>query len=236
MSPPSTSTSTSPPRARRLLGAAGYPQVAVVHADAEHGVPEFAPYDRILVTAGAWDIPRPGISSWVRPAGDRTVVTCPAPGSAAGMAPLEVSIRGTGPVRAALAAAPTPIAFPALVTAVRDRCSGIGEERVAALIGDLLAAGVLVSDLRPPLTVIDPLSHLRARPCGDHLLRHPVADQLDPPRRDALADLVHGAGLDQLDALTPHLPRLSERLHHAEQVLHVALDRQAGPAPKNGTW
>jgi len=44
-------------RARRLLAETGYERVNVVLADAEHGVPRFAPYDRILVTAGAWDIP-----------------------------------------------------------------------------------------------------------------------------------------------------------------------------------
>lgn len=44
-------------RARHCLTAAGYEQVHVVLADAEHGAPEQAPYDRIIVTAGAWDIP-----------------------------------------------------------------------------------------------------------------------------------------------------------------------------------
>jgi protein-L-isoaspartate(D-aspartate) O-methyltransferase len=44
-------------RARSCLAAAGYQQVKVVLADAESGVPDRAPYDRIIVTAGAWDIP-----------------------------------------------------------------------------------------------------------------------------------------------------------------------------------
>ncbi|GAA1582941.1 methyltransferase, FxLD system [Actinoplanes couchii] len=44
-------------RARTGLARAGYGQVNVVLADAEHGVPENAPYDRIIVTVGAWDIP-----------------------------------------------------------------------------------------------------------------------------------------------------------------------------------
>jgi protein-L-isoaspartate(D-aspartate) O-methyltransferase len=43
-------------RARACLDAAGYGRVRVVLADAEHGVPGGAPYDRIIVTAGAWDI------------------------------------------------------------------------------------------------------------------------------------------------------------------------------------
>ncbi|WP_434740730.1 methyltransferase, FxLD system [Micromonospora sp. SH-82] len=44
-------------RAHTCLQTAGYEQVRAVRADAEHGVPECAPYDRIIVTVGAWDIP-----------------------------------------------------------------------------------------------------------------------------------------------------------------------------------
>ncbi|MEU9891094.1 methyltransferase, FxLD system [Sphaerisporangium sp. NPDC051017] len=44
-------------RASRMLDAAGYSRVNVVLADAEVGVPDHAPYDRILVTFGAWDTP-----------------------------------------------------------------------------------------------------------------------------------------------------------------------------------
>jgi protein-L-isoaspartate(D-aspartate) O-methyltransferase len=44
-------------RAARCLADAGYARVNVVLADAEDGVKEHAPYDRIIVTAGAWDIP-----------------------------------------------------------------------------------------------------------------------------------------------------------------------------------
>ncbi len=44
-------------RARMCLRSAGYDRVDVVLADAEEGVPANAPYDRIIVTAGAWDIP-----------------------------------------------------------------------------------------------------------------------------------------------------------------------------------
>ncbi|MFR9725045.1 methyltransferase, FxLD system [Streptomyces sp. MS19] len=44
-------------RAREFLDANGYHHVQVVVADAEDGVPDHAPYDVILVTVGAWDIP-----------------------------------------------------------------------------------------------------------------------------------------------------------------------------------
>ncbi|MEV7780646.1 methyltransferase, FxLD system [Kitasatospora sp. NPDC088351] len=49
-------------QARRCLDDAGYPQVRTVLADGESGVPGGAPYDRIMVTAAAWDIP----PSWIR--------------------------------------------------------------------------------------------------------------------------------------------------------------------------
>lgn len=43
--------------ARRALAAAGFDRVRVVHGDGADGVPDGAPYDRIIVTAGAWDVP-----------------------------------------------------------------------------------------------------------------------------------------------------------------------------------
>jgi protein-L-isoaspartate(D-aspartate) O-methyltransferase len=49
-------------RARRCLDDAGYRWVRTVLADGEVGVPEGAPYDRIIVTAAAWDIPPAWIS------------------------------------------------------------------------------------------------------------------------------------------------------------------------------
>ncbi|GAA3342571.1 hypothetical protein GCM10020358_38040 [Amorphoplanes nipponensis] len=44
-------------RARAGLARAGYEHVNVVLADADNGVAQHAPYDRIIVTVGAWDIP-----------------------------------------------------------------------------------------------------------------------------------------------------------------------------------
>ncbi|MFY7069429.1 methyltransferase, FxLD system [Nocardiopsis changdeensis] len=44
-------------RARRYLDEAGYKDVRVVTGDAEYGVEAFAPYDRIIVTVRAWDLP-----------------------------------------------------------------------------------------------------------------------------------------------------------------------------------
>jgi protein-L-isoaspartate(D-aspartate) O-methyltransferase len=43
-------------RARANLAAAGYPGVIVISGDGGFGAPEYAPFDRIIVTAGAWDL------------------------------------------------------------------------------------------------------------------------------------------------------------------------------------
>lgn len=44
-------------RARACLAATGYDRIRVLQADGEHGEPTYAPYDRIIVTVEAPDIP-----------------------------------------------------------------------------------------------------------------------------------------------------------------------------------
>ncbi|WP_405059824.1 methyltransferase, FxLD system [Kribbella sp. NBC_01505] len=55
-------------RAREGLTCAGYDDVRVLQADGEFGVPGDAPYDRIVVTVTAWDIP-PAWVDQLRPGG-----------------------------------------------------------------------------------------------------------------------------------------------------------------------
>src|SRR3984885_8820433 len=43
-------------KARASLVAAGYPGVLLRCGDGGFGAPDYAPYDRIIVTAGAWDL------------------------------------------------------------------------------------------------------------------------------------------------------------------------------------
>jgi protein-L-isoaspartate(D-aspartate) O-methyltransferase len=43
--------------ARATLREAGYPQVRVVVGDGGLGCPHYAPYDRVIATVGAWDLP-----------------------------------------------------------------------------------------------------------------------------------------------------------------------------------
>ena len=77
--------------------------------------------------------------------------------------PFEVSVRATRPVLRALERcreAPTP--FPELAGALAGDFPDAGP-RIEALIHALLREGLLVSDLRPPLTRGDPARHLLAR-------------------------------------------------------------------------
>jgi protein-L-isoaspartate(D-aspartate) O-methyltransferase len=52
-------------QARTNLAAAGYAGVTVICGDGANGVPGHAPYDRIIVTAGAWDL----APQWLRQLG-----------------------------------------------------------------------------------------------------------------------------------------------------------------------
>lgn len=61
-------------RASACLDAAGYGgRVRVVLADGEDGVPDGAPYDRIIVTAAAWDIP----PAWIRDLAEQGRIVVP---------------------------------------------------------------------------------------------------------------------------------------------------------------
>jgi protein-L-isoaspartate(D-aspartate) O-methyltransferase len=59
-------------RARAALASAGYGGIAVLCTDGGVGAPEQAPFDRIIVTAGVWDIPPAWL--WQLAAGGRIVL------------------------------------------------------------------------------------------------------------------------------------------------------------------
>jgi protein-L-isoaspartate(D-aspartate) O-methyltransferase len=60
-------------RARRSLAMAGYQDVVVVCGDGERGVPEHAPYDRVLATAAVHTVPY----AWVRQTVEGGVLVVP---------------------------------------------------------------------------------------------------------------------------------------------------------------
>ncbi|WP_030894153.1 lantibiotic dehydratase [Streptomyces sp. NRRL F-5053] len=75
-------------------------------------------------------------------------------------APVELSIRLTRPVAAALAAARTPIPYGELVGRLSGQFPTARSDQLTGLIADLLGKHVLISSLWPPMTSIDPLAHV----------------------------------------------------------------------------
>src|SRR6266571_6383368 len=74
-----------------------------------------------------------------------------------------VSLRATGAVRCALAAARQPVAWTELAAALLASTPGATPGRVERLLTDLWAQTVLLTDLRPPLTTADPAGWVAAR-------------------------------------------------------------------------
>ncbi|OPC76888.1 hypothetical protein B4N89_45670 [Embleya scabrispora] len=73
---------------------------------------------------------------------------------------VELSMRYTAPVRAALELARSPIVHHDLESRLRERFPTVARERVAALVRDLVARRVLLTALRAPSTEPDALGHL----------------------------------------------------------------------------
>ena len=99
-------------------------------------------------------------------------------------APLSVSIRATAVVRAALAEARTPIPYEELAALLLDRTPGATAEQVRGLLDELCRQTLLMTDLRPPLTVSCP-----ARYTLDRLEAIPAAGK----HREALASVLEAA-------------------------------------------
>jgi class I lanthipeptide synthase len=93
--------------------------------------------------------------------GDRLVVTwLPHASPAAGKARVEVSLRRTPPAEAALRLARSPVGVAELAAKLAAEFSPVPHSRIDALIGELMACGALVSNLRPPSTATDGLAHV----------------------------------------------------------------------------
>lgn len=95
--------------------------------------------------------------------GGRLVFPGPTPdGAGEELAPAEVSVRGSRPVRAALDAAREPVVFGKLAARLSADLPA-GEQQVREMLTALVAEGILVSSLRPPMACTDPLGYLSAR-------------------------------------------------------------------------
>lgn len=112
--------------------------------------------------------------------GDRLTAPGPPPDAKPlELAPVEVSVRCTAPVRAALGAAREPVPFGKLVRQLAADFPTALPERIGALASELVTQGFLMSDLRAPMTSIDALEHACDR------LRETRADEIPQ-----VADLV----------------------------------------------
>ena len=80
-----------------------------------------------------------------------------------GVAGGSISVRATGAVRQALAAARRPIPYPDLAAHLLAVVPGATPDRVDQLIAQLCEATLLLSDLRPPLTGPDPAGWVASR-------------------------------------------------------------------------
>lgn len=93
--------------------------------------------------------------------GDRWVVPGrPADGTSAQMSPVEVTVRHSGPVAAALEAGTVPIRFEQLRDHLAATYPAATREQLGTLLAGLLEQGVLVSSLWAPMTEPDALAHL----------------------------------------------------------------------------
>ncbi|NRQ30639.1 lantibiotic dehydratase [Nonomuraea sp. NN258] len=77
-----------------------------------------------------------------------------------GGAPGEVSMRATGPVRTALRLAHHPLPVADLMDRLKTASPRTAERTIDALIAELVAQRLLLTNLRPPMTVCDPLRYL----------------------------------------------------------------------------
>ncbi|MEU7162029.1 lantibiotic dehydratase [Streptomyces chrestomyceticus] len=94
--------------------------------------------------------------------GGRLIVTCQ-PHCGVGDSPAEVSVRLIPVVRTVIARTRSPVQVGELIENLSAEHPGASVERLEALVGELMARGVLISSLRPGSTATDPLAHLLDR-------------------------------------------------------------------------
>lgn len=109
-------------------------------------------------------------------------------------APVEVSVRHTPPVAAALRAAHTPVPYHQVREDLAQRFTGVPVEKITALLNDLLSQHVLLSTLWAPITHPDALGYL----CDQ--LTDIKADQINEV--DGLVEQLHTIHAD----LAPSVP------------------------------
>lgn len=119
----------------------------------------------------------------------------------------EVSVRYTRPVRETLAAAGTPIGFTMLADRLAARFPTATPEAIDTMLHSLVAQGILITSLRPPMTTVDPLAYV--------VTALHTADAVDLPE---VAPLL--TGLEEIHGLL-------ERHHRDDELPEAATLRTA---------
>lgn len=129
----------------------------------------------------------------------------------------ETSTRHTRPVRTALACAATPVRFDELAAQVADQLPQAAPSAIEAMLHALIDGHVLITNLRPPMTAVDPLAHVVAT------LRASDTEHL--PGMPAL--------VDQLDKILLELQRHNRANNPRRQAAHraVAAEMMAAVVP-----
>ncbi|MYY10137.1 lantibiotic dehydratase [Streptomyces sp. SID4919] len=94
------------------------------------------------------------------------------------LAPIEVSVRHTGPVAVALACAASPIRYGELGALLAERFPAAPRGRIDTMLSGLVSENVLITNLWAPMTELDALGHLceELEACG--IRNIPVIDGL----------------------------------------------------------
>ncbi|RAY15000.1 lantibiotic dehydratase [Actinomadura craniellae] len=93
---------------------------------------------------------------------DGEVLLTHRPAGGAGGAPVQVRVRATPAVRAALRAASAPIRSADLAAHLAAAFPGVPGDVITRLLAELVDQRLLITSLRSPMTVTDPLPHLLA--------------------------------------------------------------------------
>lgn len=124
--------------------------------------------------------------------GDRFVIpTRPDEAQPGKPAALDVAVRLSKPVHAALAAADTPRPLGTVAQRVAEEFPHAASDRIYSLLTDLVSSRALITNLRAPMTTVDALAHLIAE-----------LDAVDAGDLPDLADLIK-----QLSSIHDELPR-----------------------------
>lgn len=136
--------------------------------------------------------------------------------------PNRVSIRHTRAVEVIRDAAAVPVRFSALVDHLTTTFPSAAPATVRAMLADLVQQGYLITNLRAPFTITDPLGYL--------------LDQLHTAETDTLADTAPGiaALLRELDDIHAELGRHNDADPADQAALRETITRRMADASEQG--